>query len=265
MASHTFVETQNATLHCTTEGPGGQAPWVVFSNSLVTDLSIWDVQAAALSERFNILRYDQRGHGKSSVSDTPLTFDSLGDDVLALLDHFGIETCTFVGLSMGVPTGLRAFDRAPERFTRLVFVDGMARTAPTGAAAWQERIDMVADQGMEAFATATAARWLQDDTLNSDKGRALTAMIAATPQAGFVQCVRALQGYDYWNVLARINVPLLAVAGARDGAIPDAMAKAFGAVPGAQIETIAKAGHVPNYERPEAFNAVLTAFLQAGL
>lgn len=41
------------------------APWLIFSNSLATNLSMWDEQARALSGPFRVLRYDQRGHGKT--------------------------------------------------------------------------------------------------------------------------------------------------------------------------------------------------------
>jgi len=261
MTLETNVEIAGISLFCRTDGPGSGAPWIIFSNSLVTDLTIWDAQVDALGGRYNLLRYDQRGHGRSGSSKDTLTFDRLGDDVLALLDHFNIQTCSFVGLSMGVPTGLRAYQQDPARFDRLVFVDGMARTAPTGSAAWQERIDFVAQNGMDRFAEATVGRWLQPDSLQSSKGKTLIAMVAATPENGFVQCATALQGYDYADVVPRINIPLLAIAGAEDGAMPVAMEKTFGVVPGAQIATIAKAGHVPNFERPDAFNAKLIKFL----
>lgn len=258
------LDVEGAKLFCKTQGAGSNAPWVIFSNSFVTDMSIWNAQVSALSKRYNVLRYDQRGHGKSPSSTDPLNFDLLGDDVLALLDYLCIQKCTFVGLSMGVPTGLRAYQQDPDRFEKLVFVDGMARTAPTGAAGWQERIDFVKDKGIKQFANATADRWLQEDTRKSDKGKILTTMMSATSVDGFVQCARALQSYDYANVVSTINVPLLAIAGAQDGAMPATMQKTFGSVANVQIETIDNAGHIPNFERPDAFNAVLNKFLNHG-
>ena len=43
------------------------APWLIFSNSLATNLSMWDEQVRALSGPFRVLRYDQRGHGKTEA------------------------------------------------------------------------------------------------------------------------------------------------------------------------------------------------------
>ena len=50
------------------DGPEG-APWLIFSNSLLTNLTMWDEQVAALKDSFRILRYDQRGHGGTQVTE----------------------------------------------------------------------------------------------------------------------------------------------------------------------------------------------------
>lgn len=264
LAGELKLDVVGASLNYKTEIARKDAAWLVFSNSLVTDMSIWNEQVWALSKQYNILRYDQRGHGNSTTSQKPVNFDLLGDDVLALLDYLNILKCTFIGLSMGVPTGLRAYSQKPKMFEKLVFVDGMARTTPAGAAGWQDRIDFVESDGMNSFANMTAQRWLQEDTLNSDKGKALISMITETTQDGFIQCASALQDYDFANIVPTIKIPLLAVAGAKDGAMPATMQKTFGSVANVQIETIDNAGHVPNFECPDAFNKVLIKFLEHG-
>src|SRR5262249_39513371 len=68
-----------------------RAPVLMFSNSLGTNLRMWDDQAKSLSQRFRVVRYDQRGHGKSGAPKTPYTLDRLGTDVLAILDALKIE------------------------------------------------------------------------------------------------------------------------------------------------------------------------------
>lgn len=264
LAGELKLEVDGASLNYKTETVSKNAPWLVFSNSLVTDMSIWDEQVWAFSKQYNILRYDQRGHGKSTASQKSVNFDLLGDDVIALLDYLKIQKCTFVGLSMGVPTGLRAYQQNPKKFERLVFVDGMARTTPAGAAGWQERIDFVKNNDMKAFANMTAQRWLQEDTISDEKGKSLISMISSTSQDAFIKCAGALQGYDFANIVPTINVPLLAIAGAQDGAMPTTMQKTFSSVANVQFETIENAGHVPNFERPDAFNKVLNKFLEHG-
>ncbi len=249
-------------LHAQATPPdSADAPWLVFGNSLVTDLSIWDAQAEALGGRYGILRYDQAGHGRSGIPDNPVDFDILGADLLAVMDAAGVERAVYVGLSMGVPTGLAAHNQAADRFLAMTFSDGQAKTAPGGAAGWAERIEIARNSGMDAFAAATAGRWLTDTSSPETLDR-LTKMIAATPFEGFKTCATALMDYDYVEELARITCPTLLIAGAQDGAMPQGMAtKLQPAIAGSQMHEIENAGHVPCFEQPEAFTTVLSDFL----
>ena len=72
------VKANGINFNCKIEGKRG-APWLVFSNSLMTDLSMWDDQAAALGDKFQILRYDQRGHGGTDAPEGKYSFDVLVD------------------------------------------------------------------------------------------------------------------------------------------------------------------------------------------
>ena len=251
-------------LHAEASPPAsGDAPWVVFGNSLVTDLSIWDAQAAALAGRYGVLRYDQAGHGRSGLPPGPVNFDVLGGDLLAVMDAAGVDRAVYVGLSMGVPTGLAAHRLAAERFVALVLSDGQAATAPGGAAGWAERIEGARASGMDAFAAATAERWLTGGAGPELRAR-LIRMISATPFEGFALCATALKDYDYATELARIACPTLLIAGAEDGAMPEGMASRLKpAIAGAEMHVIEGAGHVPCLERPEAFSAILSRFLDA--
>jgi 3-oxoadipate enol-lactonase len=248
-------------LHYAIDFLDDSAGWIVFSNSLMTDLSIWDDQVAALGARHNILRYDQAGHGGSTLPPAPLDFDILGGHLLALLDRLGIVRCVAVGLSMGVPTVLSAWRIRPSVFAGMVVVDGQARTAATGRQTWEERIAFARAEGMSRMAEDVCSRWLQQQARGDGRGERLRAMVAATPIAGFEACARVLQDYDLSDVVPRLDVPLLAVAGACDGVMPETMRNTFGVLPLARHVEIEAAGHVPNLERPEQFNTEILRFL----
>ena len=249
-------------LHAEATPPvAGDAPWVVFGNSLVTDLSIWDAQVKALAGRYGILRYDQAGHGQSGMPTGPMNFDDLGGDLLAVMDAADVDRAIYVGLSMGVPTGLAAHKLSADRFIALVFSDGQAKTAPGGAAGWTEHIEGARTSGMDAFAAATAQRWMTNATGPEMRAR-LTKMIAATSFEGFALCATVLKDYDYVAELAQIACPTLLIAGAEDGAMPKGMeTKLKPAIAGSQMHMIDNAGHVPCFEQPGAFTAVLSDFL----
>ncbi len=97
----------DANLNYRFDGPE-HAPVLVLSNSLGTDLHMWDEQIPAFAEHFRVLRYDTRGHGHSSVTPGPYSIEQLGGDVLAMLDGLGIEQFSFCGLSMGGLIGMMA-------------------------------------------------------------------------------------------------------------------------------------------------------------
>ena len=109
----------------------GRGPWLVLSHSLASDRGMWRPQLAALQARFTVLGYDTRGHGQSSVSADGFGFDTLAADVVALMDHLGVERARFMGLSMGGMTGLALALAHPERVERVVCCDARA-DAPDG-------------------------------------------------------------------------------------------------------------------------------------
>ena len=99
------------------------APWVTFCNSLATDLTMYDAQAAALAGDYRILRYDRRGHGGSETPDGPYSWDQMVNDVVGLWDALGIEKSHYVGLSMGGMTGIGVSLKCPERMLSLSACD----------------------------------------------------------------------------------------------------------------------------------------------
>ncbi|CUH80982.1 alpha/beta fold hydrolase [Tropicibacter naphthalenivorans] len=249
-------------LNAALDGPE-DAEVIVFANSVMTDLGVWDAQVAAFGATHRVLRFDQRGHGGSSLPDGPMRFEQYGADIIALLDHLDIKRCTFVGLSMGVPSGLAAHAIDPARFARFVVVDGICKSAPARVAFWTERRETALAQGMQVIAEQTAKNWLPGVATHDPKAAQLRAMIAATPAGGFAAATHALASYDLSAVVETLTCPLLGLAGALDGAMPSAVPAQFAAAPDARFATVPQAGHIPNYQAPEAFNAALADFLAA--
>jgi 3-oxoadipate enol-lactonase len=252
-------------LNVTVEGAEG-APALVFSNSLMTDLSLWDAQAAAFAASHRVVRYDQRGHGGSAVPDEDCSFDVLIDDLAGIMARLGLRDATVCGVSMGGVTALGLAARHPDLVGRVAICDCQPASTAAGAAAWDERIAMARQQGMAALAEATAKRWLRPSTLEEGGApvQAVRRMVAATPLEGFVRAARALQSYDLRPDLARLasrGIPAAFVVGAEDAALPQAVRAMADAVPGAAFTLVPDCGHLPNLERPAAFEAALAALL----
>ena len=254
-----------APIHCRIDGRV-DAPWLVFSNSHATDLSLWDEQVAHLAADYSILRYDQRGHGRTPLDPgRAWTFDALVDDLGRLLDALAIKRATLAGVSMGAVTVLRAAARFGKRIERVVASDGQWAAPPAAAAAWQGRIELVEREGMGAIVEPTLARWFTADFAQRlPQARAkVGAMIEATSLEGYVGCARAMQGYDFASDYPQLTQPVLYLVGAQDGTLPAVMQRMHAATPASSFVTIEAAGHLPNIERGLEFNRAVSAFLAA--
>jgi len=252
-------------LHVRVEGPEG-APWLVFSNSLMTDLSLWNGQVAAFGAAHRILRYDTRGHGGSAVPDSDCDFDTLVADLAELMRQLGAVDATACGVSMGGVTVLGLAACHPDLVARVAVCDCQPASTAAGAAAWEERIGLVRSGGMAALVEPTASRWLRPDTVatNGPAVAAVRRMVAATPLDGFVRAARALQRYDFAPDLAALGArrcPTSFIVGAQDAGLPQAVRAMAEACPGAALTVVPECGHLPNLERPGAFDASLAALL----
>ncbi len=150
------VRANGVDLHYELSGPES-APVVAFSNSLGATLEMWDAQVAALCGRYRCLRYDTRGHGRSSTLDQPVAIEDLAGDLAALLENLGVESAHLVGLSLGGMTGQAFAQRYPERLRSLTLMATSAFMPPREG--WLERAELVRRDGMGAIADVTMSRW----------------------------------------------------------------------------------------------------------
>lgn len=245
------------------DGPEG-APWVVLSNSLGASLAMWDGQIEMLTRKYRVLRYDQRGHGQSDAPVDPYSFDILVADVIALMDHFGIGTADFIGLSMGAMTGMGLALAHPNRFGRMVLADARSVATDAYRAMWDQRMAAINAGGVDSIADASLGLWFTEGWRkeNPKETASARAMIAATDPKGYIASCHALRSLDFYKDLGRIALPVLYLCGGEDkGAPPAEMQDMAKATPGATYVEIPQAGHVSNINQPEAFNAAVAQFL----
>ncbi|MEZ5649609.1 MAG: 3-oxoadipate enol-lactonase [Burkholderiaceae bacterium] len=261
------VTVNGTELNTRIDGPDN-APWLVLSNSLASNLHMWDTQIPWLSRHFRVLRYDTRGHGASATPPGPYHFDDLVADVIGLMDRHAIEDARFMGLSMGGMTALGLALAHPGRFKGLICCAARADGPEGFAAMWDQRIAQVRDQGMGALVQGTLERWLtegfrQREPAETDR---IGAMIRDTDPAGYIGCAQAIQRLDYLRHLDHVSVPLLYVGGEVDaGAMPDVMQAMADRTPGGRFHMIPNAAHIVNIDNPTAFNAAIAPFLGIGL
>jgi 3-oxoadipate enol-lactonase len=251
-----------AALHYRCDGDRGR-PTVVLSNSLGTDLSMWDAQAAVLATRFHVVRYDTRGHGGSDAPAGPYSIELLGRDVLALLDHLDIERANFVGLSMGGVIGQWLGAHAPERLHKLVLANTASRIGTEEG--WRARAAAVRADGMLEIAAGAPGRWFTPDFVARQPvvvGTMQKTLRGLDPE-GYAACCEALAVADLGDDIRRIVAPTLVVAGIHDPVTTVADAERLaGAIPDATVATL-PASHLSNIEAPDRFSELVASFLSA--
>ena len=258
-----IIEANGVAFNVEIDGRGG-APWIVCSHALANNLTLWDDLVAELKDDYRILRYDQRGHGKTKAVPGPYTFPMLIDDALAIMDGAGVDKAHWIGLSIGGMMGYGIAMDHPERLRSLVACDSRPDAPPDYAAYFQSRIDKAKAYGMPGLVDMTIERWFTPESVAGKLPviEKVKGMIATTDPVGHEGCCEALKTLSYGPRLHEIRVPTLIIGGAKDkGAPPEALAEAAAKIPGAEHAVVPDAGHICALENPSAFMAALKPFL----
>ena len=257
------VKSNGIAINCRIDGPEG-APWLIWSNSLATNLDAWEQQASEFKSTFRILRYDQRGHGATEEPAGRYSFETLIADALGLMAALAIPKAHFAGLSMGGATALGLAEKHPERLDRVIVCDSGCQSSPASAQQWEERIAIAQKQGMEPLIEPTITRWFPPDVIKANPAYLdeVRRMIRSTPVNGFVGCAAALADHNYADAVGTVRRPVLFLVGEKDGVTPAAMRKLHERLPGSRYVELAGAGHISNLDRPEGFNRAVGDFLR---
>src|SRR5690606_25353806 len=214
---------------------------------------MWEPNLGALSRHFRVIRLDHRGHGSSPTVAGPSRIADLADDALATLDHLGVDTFAWCGLSMGGMVGMVIAADHPQRVTSLVLCCTSAHLADPSV--WRERADALR-RGASTAALAPGIvrrwftpRWASDHPAEVERAQ---GWVSATSADAYRACCEAIAAWNHRPRLADITAPTLVIAGAHDVATPvDPDARLLvDAIPNARLEVL-DAAHLATMETPE--------------
>jgi 3-oxoadipate enol-lactonase len=257
-----FADLQDSAHHYLLEGAEDK-PVLVFSNSLGTDLRIWDTVVAQLRARFRILRYDKRGHGLSDTQRPPYSADELAQDLLGLLDLLDIRAAVICGISVGGLIAQRLALAHPDRVRALVLCDTGARIG--SVLSWEERIALVKSSGLQAVVRPSMERWFTQRYRAhcGTEVRGYSNMLRRQSVDGYVGTCFALRDADLRQEVSRIQLPTLVLCGDQDVATPPDLGRELARlIPRAHFSLIEQAAHLPCIEQPRAMVSRMTQFFK---
>jgi 3-oxoadipate enol-lactonase/4-carboxymuconolactone decarboxylase len=249
-------------LHYVVDGrAGSDAPVLLLIHPIGGALEIWDPVLFALQQRFRVVRYDQRGHGRSPALPGPYTLEGLARDALGLLDKLGVERAAVCGTSLGGMVGMWLGVHAKARVSRLALLCTSAKIGtPEG---WHERAALVRKTGVSDQVQAVS-RWFTPRfaARSPELIRRMQQMVERTSSEGYAACCEAIATWDIRDQLAQIDAPTWILAGGEDPSTPPSHAYAMGAlIPNARVTVIEQAAHLALAEHPARVGQLLIEHL----
>lgn len=248
----------------------GAGEAVVFLHAGVADHRMWQRQLDTLSDRWRCVAYDRRGFGDTHAQPEPY---AMVDDLVAVLDALQIERAVLVGCSQGGRISIDAALAHPGRVRALVLVAAAVTGAPEPegfAPAIVERLEALeaaeAREDLDAVNELEAQVWLDGPAQPAGRvGGAVRALFLAMNGNALrlaATAGEALPPPPAWPRLHEIAVPTLAVWGPLDFPhLDERMRHVVATVPGARGHELGGTAHLPNLERPDAFDTLLRDFL----
>ncbi len=239
----------------------GKPETLVFSNSLGTNFTMWNKQLEAVSEHFNILLSDTRGHGNTDVTEGDYSAELLGNDLLELTKNLGIETFHFCGLSMGGLIGQWLGLNGGNRVQKIVLCNTAAKIGTTDS--WNDRISLVQKEGLEPVAAGTPAKWFTDDFIENQKNEVeeiINNFKTNSPQ-GYASNCAMVRDADFRDELKNIKNPVLIIAGEQDPVTTVEDGKWMQKEIKNSVLITIDARHLSAFEKPTEFNQILLQFL----
>ncbi|MFC0532475.1 alpha/beta fold hydrolase [Phytohabitans kaempferiae] len=232
------------------------------------DRSMWRPQVERFSRAgWRVIAPDLRGYGESTVVPGKTTLDVFARDIAALLDHLGVDRFVLGGLSMGGQIVLECHRLFPHRLRGLVLADTSAPAdSETARAARLATAERLLREGMGPYAEEVLTKMVAPANVRAlpEVAAHVLGMMRGTDPEGAAAALRGrAERPDYVAMLAEVAVPALVVVGAADEFTPVADARLMSdAIPEATLVVVEGAAHMPNLERPAAFDEALQAFLK---
>lgn len=263
----------------------GEGEPLVLVYGIACLINHWHHQIEYFSKSYKVIAFDIRGHNKSyPVADiSHLKMSDLAQDMLGLLDHLGVKHAHFLGHSFGAPFILQAYDRKPEIFKSLCFINGFSRNPIKGMfglevieplfyfiknqyeqqpdvwnTLWRLAVDNPISMQLACLAGGFNIKVTQFKDIE-----VYARAVARMDLRVFLNLFQELINYDGEEILGKINVPTLIISGEKDNITPQKFQHEFrDKIKGSEFLLVPYGSHCTQLDFPDYLNLRLEKFLR---
>ncbi|MGB1682582.1 MAG: alpha/beta fold hydrolase [Arenicellales bacterium] len=247
------------------QGPPGDT--LVLIHGVGLDRTMWDLQMAALSSRYRVIRYDLIGHGRSAeraVSDIGTFIDQLRE----LLESLGVDRFHLVGLSMGGVIAQGFAGHHGDQLKTMILMNTVYRREPSELAGMRARLALTREEGLGPVVDAAIARWF-DDAFQAQfpqRVQAIREKMLANRLEPYIAAYAALVDADtiIRDALTQVHCPTLVIAGEHDpGSTPEIARRMVADLPNGELLIMAGLHHLTPWEAPDLIGEKIIQFIEA--
>jgi len=243
----------------------GSGPVVLLLHGIGGNAGQWRAQLDGLADDFTLIAWDTPGYGDSDDPDGDWRLADYAVVLAKLMDQLGFDRVHLIGQSWGGVLAQEFMRTHSDRVRSLVLSDTFpgdaCRPEAERNASLQGRLRALETMSPAEMATSRMPMLVPEGTSQAIRDE-IEDMLAAIHPSGYRQAAIALHHSDERDVLATIDVPTLVIAGEFDHIVPLELSQLLVAgIPNARLEIVQGTGHLSNQERPDAWNALVRAFL----
>jgi len=242
----------------------GEGPPLLFVHGFPLSRGTWSRQVDAFQATHRVIAPDLRGLGETEATEGATAMAGFAADLLALVQHLELGPVTLVGHSMGGYIALAFAKAYPQVLEGLVLVGTKAGAdAPEAAVARRALAARVQAEGSSVVVDAMASKMLSPDNTNAAMALAVRGFMSNARPTGVVSALMGMaERPDLVSSAGLLHTRTLVMAGTKDTIMPVSEAETLARIiPDARLDLIPGAGHLVAFEAPEAFNALLKAWI----
>lgn len=261
------IEIDGATIHIQDEGTG---PDLILVHGMgQSSARVWDYVVPELRRNHHIIRYDLRGHGRSTDSLNEQSIDRHAIDLKKILDHYNLDQANIVGFSFGGTVVQQFAIHYPERLDKLVLVTTAPGLTHQAAEYYEQRAEFIETEGVEAHAdkavSIVLSPWFIDE--HPDIAEEYRERFLNNNPSAYAGAMRAMIGWDPTDQLRELDHPALVIGGSLDdtaimgGEAAGSSRQLHDILPNSELEIIPETTHYPQIEKPQVVGMLVNNFL----